>query len=59
MPDLSTANVATIVSLLLAVVGALVVIIQPETLDFSTYLDDMKFLIGGLAVGRGIAAVKS
>lgn len=46
---------ATVVALLLAAVGAVVCIVHPETLSFSDYLDQMKFLIGGLAVGRGIA----
>jgi hypothetical protein len=54
--DLSTANVATVVSLLVAAVGAFVVVVHPETLSFSEYLDDIKFLIGGLAVGRGLAS---
>lgn len=53
--DLSTANVATILTLLVAAVGAVIVIVQPSTLDFSTYFDDVKILIAGLAVGRGIA----
>lgn len=56
--DLSTANVATIVSLLLAAAGAIVVIVHPETLTFDQYFENMKFLIGGLAIGRGIAAAK-
>jgi hypothetical protein len=54
--ELSTANVATILVLLLAAVGAVVVITNPDTLSFQDYLEQMKVLVGGLAVGRGIAA---
>ena len=56
--ELNTPNVATIVALLLAAVGAVICIVHPETLTFDAYLDDMKFLIGGLAVGRGLAVAK-
>lgn len=54
--DLSTANVATILTLVLVVVGAVTVITNPQTLSFADYLDQMKVLVGGLAIGRGIMA---
>lgn len=53
---LDTVNVATIAALLMAVVGAIVVVVHPETLSFDQYLEQMKFLFGGLAVGRGLAS---
>lgn len=52
---LEAAPVATILAVILAVTGAVVVVTGHYT--FPQYLDDMKTLVGLLAVGRGAAAV--
>lgn len=52
---LEAAPVATILAVVLAITGAVVVITGHYT--FPQYLDDMKTLVGLLAVGRGAAAV--
>lgn len=47
--------VATIIAVILAVAGAVATI--TGSYSFPAYLDDMKTLIGLLAVGRGAAAL--
>jgi type IV secretory pathway VirB2 component (pilin) len=47
--------VATIIAVILAVVGAVNVLAGHYT--WASYLDDMKVLIGLLAVGRGAASI--
>jgi len=56
--DLNTINFATIAAGILLLVGGLVCIVNPDTLTFQQYLDDVWPLIGGVAVGRGIASAK-
>lgn len=62
---LDTANVATILVLVYAVLGAFLVVISavshpdPEVrLTFNAYLESMAIAAGGLAVGRGLASRK-
>lgn len=62
---LDTANVATILVLVYAIVGALVVVLSvlghvdaEVRLTFNQYLESMAIAAGGLAVGRGLAARK-
>lgn len=52
-------HVATLVAVLLVLAGCVIAIVHPETLSFSQLLDDAKYLIGLLAVGRGLAAARS
>jgi type IV secretory pathway VirB2 component (pilin) len=47
--------VATIIAVILAIVGGVTVVTGSYT--WAAYLDDMKVLIGLLAVGRGAASV--
>lgn len=61
MPDLSKWGPATVlvvaISLIFAVGGLVVVIVQPATLNFAQYLEDLKWFLGSVAVlgvGRGI-----
>jgi hypothetical protein len=56
--DLNTINVATIITIILAIAGGVVCIVQPSTLTFDQYLEQMKYLIGLVGIGRGIAAAK-
>lgn len=49
---LSVSNVATILAVIVAVAGAVVAAVGHLT--FAQYLDAMKWLIGLLAVGRGV-----
>lgn len=57
---LSSANpIVTIIAVIIALAGAIVVIVNPETLSFKEYLDQMKYLLGFVAVGRGLAAIGS
>lgn len=49
--------VVTIIAVILALAGAVVVIVNPASLSFEEYLDAMKWLLGFLAVGRGIATL--
>lgn len=60
---LSVANVATVLVLIYAVVGAALVLISatgsPDpslALSFRAYLEQMAIATAGLAIGRGIAA---
>jgi hypothetical protein len=49
-------NVATLIVVALVLAGCVIAIVHPETL---AYVDLLKYagpLVGGLAVGRGIAA---
>lgn len=55
--DLSTANVATILVVLLVLAGCVVAVVHPETLSFDQLLDKAGPLVGGLAVGRGLATI--
>lgn len=62
---LDVANVATVLVLIYAVVGAALVVLSavahPDpklALSFSDYLSQMAIATGGLAVGRGLAAKK-
>jgi hypothetical protein len=54
--NLDTINVATILVVIFAVVGGVVCITNPGTLNFKDYLIALSPFVGGLAVGRGIAA---
>lgn len=63
--NLDTANVATLLVVLYAVVGAVLVVasavghVDPALqLSFRSYLEQMAIAAGGLAIGRGIAARK-
>jgi|tagenome__1003787_1003787.scaffolds.fasta_scaffold17478381_2 ABC-type transporter Mla maintaining outer membrane lipid asymmetry permease subunit MlaE len=47
--------VVTIIAVIITIAGALVTIINPAALSFEEYLDAMKWLLGLLAVGRGVA----
>jgi len=53
---LDTANVATIIVALLVFTGCVVCVLNPDTLSFSALLDNVGPMVGGLAVGRGLAA---
>jgi hypothetical protein len=62
---LDVANIATILVLIYAVVGAALVVLSAIThvdpklaLSFSEYLKQMAVATAGLAVGRGLAARK-
>lgn len=62
---LDVVNVATILVLVYAAVGAILVLlsaaihVDPKlALSFSDYLSHMSIAAGGLAVGRGLAARK-
>lgn len=54
MVDLSTANVATILVLIYALVGGVSVI--ADGIAFREYLESMTVATAGLAVGRGLAS---
>jgi hypothetical protein len=61
--NLETSNVATILVVIYAVVGGVLVILSaighPDLalrLSFASYLSQMAIAVGGLAVGRGIAS---
>lgn len=65
MKSLNTANVATILVLVYAVLGAVLVVlsavahVDPKlALSFDHYLAQMAIATAGLAVGRGLAARK-
>lgn len=65
MKNLDAANVATILVLIYAVVGAVLVILSATIsmdgelrLTFANYLSQMAIATGGLAIGRGLAAKK-
>lgn len=53
---LSTSHVATILVIILAVVGGVVAIIHPASLSFASYLNDMVIAVGALGIGRGLGA---
>lgn len=62
MPDLSKANIATALVLIIALAGAVLVIVSavghPDPairLTFKEYIQDMAIAVGLLAVGRGVA----
>lgn len=64
--NLETANVATALVLIYALVGAALVIlsaaghVDPKlALSFRSYLEQMAIAVAGLAVGRGLAARKA
>lgn len=48
-------SVTTIIVVIVVLAGAVVSIVNPDTLPFKDYLIDIAPLVGGLAVGRGIA----
>jgi hypothetical protein len=60
---LTVANVATMLVLFFALVGAVLVIVSAVSdsvdpalrLTFATYLDKMVWAVGALAIGRGVA----
>lgn len=61
--NLSTANVATLLVLFYALVGAVLVILSAAghvdpalRLSFEDYLSRMAIAAGGLAIGRGLTA---
>ena len=61
--NLETANIATALVLIYAIVGAVIVIlsaaghVDPKlALSFAAYLKQMAIAVGGLAIGRGLAA---
>lgn len=61
--NLETANIATILVLVYAVVGAVLVIlsavahVDPKlALSFKAYLEQMAIAAAGLAIGRGLAS---
>lgn len=56
MDALTNGPLASIITVVLALVGGAVVIIHPETLSFDEYLTAMAPLVGLVAVGRGIHA---
>ena len=53
-----TAPIATVLVIIFAVVGGIVVLTQPGTLSFKEYLESITVAVAGLAVGRGLAARK-
>lgn len=53
--NLDTINIATILVGLLVLVGCIICVVHPETLTYQQLLDDAGPLVGGLAVGRGLA----
>lgn len=54
--NLTTQAVATIIVALIALVGAVVVIVHPETLSFEDYVKNVGIAAGLLAIGRGLDA---
>lgn len=64
-PVLETGNIATLLVLAYALVGAALVILSAVghvdpalRLSFHDYLSQMSIAAGGLAIGRGLAATK-
>lgn len=65
--NLDVANVATILVLIYAVLGAVVVVLSAAgtvddaklALSFNAYLESMAIAVAGLAVGRGLKAAKA
>lgn len=51
---LTTANIATAIVLLIALVGGIVVLVHPATLSFDQYVKNVGIAAGLLAVGRGL-----
>ncbi len=47
---------ATIIVVLITIVGGVVVIANPETLTFAEYVKHVSIAWAGLAIGRGLAA---
>ena len=52
-------HIVTIVFLLSAVVGGIVVVVEPSTLSFEEYLTRIAAFGGLLGIGRGLAAQKN
>lgn len=57
MPALEHLPVATLLALIFAIVGGVVVV--TDELPFREYLESMAVMVGLLGVGRGIAARKT
>ncbi len=55
---LETFPVATLIVAIIAIAGAVLVIVHPETLTFAEYVRNVGVAAGLLAVGRGLAARK-
>lgn len=54
---LSTATpIITALVVIVALVGGIVVVTNPETLSFREYLHDLAPWVAGVAIGKGIAA---
>lgn len=54
MSAFSNLPLASIITVILAVVGGITVITNPDTLSFDQYLTAMAPLIGLVAIGRGV-----
>lgn len=55
MKGLLGANpIASLIVALIAVVGGVVVIVEPTTLDFESYVKNVGIAAGLLAIGRGL-----
>lgn len=52
-------HVVTLVFLITTVVGGIVVVVEPTTLNFEEYLTRIAAFGGLLGIGRGIAARKT
>lgn len=52
--NLAAIPVATIIVIIAAIAGAVVVVAHPETLSFDQYLKALGPAVGLLAVGRGL-----
>lgn len=49
-----TSYIATAIVVIIAIAGAIVVIVNPETLTFDQYVKDIGIAAGLLAIGRGL-----
>jgi len=56
--NIGTLPWATLIVVLIAIVGGVVVITDPSTLSFEEYVKNVGIAAGLLAVGRGLAATK-
>lgn len=54
--NLATIPLASIIILVLAIAGAVVVIVHPATLDFAQYVKFVGIAAGILGIGRGLDA---
>ena len=52
--NLKTIPVATLIVLVVAIAGAVVTIVHPETLSFANYVKNVGVAAGLLAIGRGL-----